>query len=203
VHDVAQGAVAVRIPGGRALLGAGSIALLAAYPFGVYFLMGRGNIRVAGLALVAVLAIRLLTPGAPRVQAFAALVAGGVFAVAIVATNSETLARLYPVAVSATMLAAFGWTLVRPPSMVGRIARATGAVLDAAGVRYTRNVTVVWCAYFLANGAIALTTALAGSREVWALYNGLLSYLIAGALLLGERLVRERLRRRALSAAGQ
>jgi len=192
----------VRIPGGSVILGAGSVVLLAAYPFGVYFLMGRGNVRVAGLALAAVLAIRFLTPGAPRTQALAALAAGTVFAAAIVATNSETLARLYPVGVSATMLTAFGWTLLRPPSMVERIARATGAALDEAGVRYTRAVTVVWCAFFVVNGALALATALAGSREAWALYNGLLSYLIAGAILVGERIVRELLRRRAARVAG-
>jgi uncharacterized membrane protein len=193
---------AVRRPGGGAMLRAGSVALLAAYPFGVYFLMGRGSIRVAGLALVAVLAIRFLTPGAPRVQALTALVTGAVFAVAIVATNSETLARLYPVGVSATLLAAFGWTLWRPPSMVERIARASGAALNEAGVRYTRAVTVVWCAFFVANGGVALATALAGSREAWALYNGLLSYVFAGAILAGERVTRELLRRRAVPPVG-
>src|SRR5208337_3392697 len=103
--------------------------------------------------------------------------------------NSEMLARLYPVAVSSVMLAAFALTLVRPPSMVERIARASGAALDIAGVRYTRNVTIVWCVFFAANGCVALATALAGSRQAWALYNGLLSYLLAGALLAGERLV--------------
>jgi uncharacterized membrane protein len=191
------------MPRGSVILRGGSVALLAAYPFGVYFLMGRGNMRVAGLALVAVLAIRFLTPGAPRVQALAALVTGAVFAVAIVATNSETLARLYPVGVSATMLAVFGWTLWRPPSMVERIARATGAVLDEAGVRYTRTVTVVWCAFFVANGGVALATALAASREAWALYNGLLSYLFAGAILAGERVVRALFRRRAARLAAE
>jgi uncharacterized membrane protein len=187
----------VRLPKGGALLRAGSVVLLAAYPFGVYLLMGAGNIRIAGLVLVAVLAVRFLAPGAPRTQAFWALATGALFAGAIVATNSETLARLYPVGVSATMLAAFGLTLLHPPSMVERIARASGAVLDAAGVRYTRAVTIVWCVFFVANGCIALATALAGSREAWALYNGLLSYLLAGAILGGERVVREVLRRRA------
>ena len=132
-----------------------------------------------------------------------ALATGTVFAAAIVATNSELLARLYPVGVSVTMLAVFGWTLLRPPSMVERIARATGVVLDEAGVRYTRTVTIVWCAFFIANGTVALATALAGSREAWALYNGLLSYLLAGAILVGERVVREVVRRRAARAAGQ
>ncbi len=180
-----------------------SLTLLAAYPFGVYFLMGRGSVRVAGLVLAAVLAIRFLARGAPRLQALAALAIGALFAAAVALTNNEVLARLYPVGVSAMMLAVFGVTLLRPPSMAERLARATGAVLDEAGVRYTRTVTVIWCVFFVVNGAVALTTALAGSREAWALYNGLLSYLFAGALLAGERIVRELfIRRHAARAAG-
>ena len=181
----------------RSLLGAAAFVLLAAYPFAVYLLMDRGELRVAGLALLAVLLIRWLAPGGPGRQTVAALATGVAFAAAIALTNSETLARLYPVAVSATLLAAFGTTLLRPPSMIERIARATGPALDERGVRYTRVVTVVWCGFFAANGAIALATALAGSRATWALYNGLVSYLLAGALLAGERVVREFWRRRA------
>jgi uncharacterized membrane protein len=187
----------------NSILSAGSVVLLAAYPFAVYALMGRGNVRIAGLALLAVLAIRFLTPGAPRLQTLAALVAGAVFAIAIALSNSETLARLYPVGVSAAMLAAFGVTLLRPPSMIERVARAAGASLDEAGVRYTRTVTIVWCAFFVGNGCIALGTALVGSRETWALYNGLLSYLLAGAILVGERLFREIARRRAAKPASE
>lgn len=184
------------------MLGAAAIVLLAGYPFAVYVLLGRGSIRVVGLALLAALLIRFLAAGAPHRQALAALAAGIVFAVAIAVTNNETLARLYPVGVSTLMLAAFGVTLLRPPSMVERIARASGAELDDAGVRYTRGVTIVWCVFFVVNGAIALATALIGSREAWALYNGLLSYLVAGALLGGERLLRAILLRRAARPAG-
>lgn len=180
----------------RTLLAAGTFVLLAAYPFIVYLLMDRGELRVAGLALLGVLVIRWLAPGGARQQTVAALATGVAFAAAIALTNSETLARLYPVAVSATLLAAFGATLLRPPSMIERIARATGPALDERGVRYTRVVTVIWCGFFVANGAVALATALVGSRATWALYNGLVSYLLAGALLVGERVVREFWRRR-------
>jgi uncharacterized membrane protein len=178
------------------ILGAASVVLIAAYPFAVYLLMYRGSIRLAGLALLAVLVLRFLMPGPRQAQGLAALVAGAVFALCIAVTNSETLARLYPVGLSAAMLAAFGFTLLQPPSMVERIARATGTSMDEAGVRYTRNVTIIWCVFFLANGCIALATALAASRETWALYNGLLSYLLAGAIFVGERIVRPIFRRR-------
>ena len=186
----------MRAPGAIGILGASSVLLTVAYPFAVYYLMDRGNVRIAGLALLAVLAIRFLMPGARRMQMLAALAAGVIFALAIAVTNNETLARLYPVGVSAAMLAAFGFTLVQPPSIVERMVRATGTVLDDAGVRYTRNVTIIWCAFFFANGCIALVTALFTSRELWAVYNGFLSYLAVGAILVGERLVRQVVLRR-------
>lgn len=181
---------------GNRLLRAASLILTAAYPLAVYFLLNRGDVRLAGLVVLLVLTLRFLAPGATRLQVSVGLAAGALFAAAIALTNSETLARLYPVAVNCALLLAFGVTLQKPPSMIERIARATGVVLNEAGVRYTRAVTVVWCAFFVVNGGIALVTALVTSRETWALYNGLLSYAMAGALLVGERVVRPVFQRR-------
>ncbi len=181
---------------GNRLLRAASLVLTAAYPLAVYFLLNRGDVRLAGLVVLLVLTLRFLAPEASRLQVSAGLAAGALFAAAIAITNSETLARLYPVAVNCALLLAFGVTLKKPPSMIERIARATGGVLNEAGVRYTRAVTVVWCAFFVGNGGIALVTALMTSRETWALYNGLVSYALAGALLVGERVVRPVFQRR-------
>jgi uncharacterized membrane protein len=64
-------------------------------------------------------------------------------------------------------------------------------------VRYTRTITLVWCAFFALNGALAIYTALLTSREAWALYNGFIAYLLMGALIAGERLTRRRLLRSA------
>lgn len=186
---------------GNRLLRAASLVLTAAYPLAVYFLLDRGDVRLAGLVVLLVLALRFLAPGATRMQVAVGLAAAALFAAAMALTNSETLARLYPVAVNAALLLTFGATLKKPPSMIERIARATGVVLNEAGVRYTRAVTVVWCAFFVVNGGIALVTALVTSRETWALYNGLLSYVMAGALLLGERVVRPVFQRRFAESA--
>ena len=171
------------------------VLLTAGYPMLVYFLLDRGSARMAGLVLLAILAIRFIGPGSSRGRTLAALGAGLILVVAIALSDSETLVRLYPVGVSAALLGAFGMTLWRPPTMIERIARAQGADLDPAGVRYTLNLTAIWCLFFMLNASAALYTALAGSRETWAVYNGLVSYVIAGALLLGERLIRPILRR--------
>jgi uncharacterized membrane protein len=62
--------------------------------------------------------------------------------------------------------------------------------LAPAGVRYTRRLTLVWCNFFFLNGSVAAYTALAASRETWVLYNGLVAYVLIGALLAGERIAR-------------
>ena len=62
--------------------------------------------------------------------------------------------------------------------------------LPAQEVDYCRSVTRVWCAFFVANGAIALFLAAVGDREAWALYNGVVAYGLMGLLFGVEFTVR-------------
>jgi uncharacterized membrane protein len=63
------------------------------------------------------------------------------------------------------------------------------------GVIYTRKVTWAWCGFFALNGTAALVTALWASERIWALYNGLVAYVLIGLLFAGEWLVRQRVMR--------
>ena len=98
--------------------------------------------------------------------------------------------KLYPVAVNAVLLGVFSSSLLKPPSVIERMARLKIPELSARQVSYTRSVTKVWCAFFLLNGLTALATALWTSAEVWALYNGVISYILVGCLFAVERLAR-------------
>jgi uncharacterized membrane protein len=99
-------------------------------------------------------------------------------------------ARAYPVAINLAMAAVFAASLRYPPTVVERIARLSEPDLPPEGVVYTRQVTGVWVGFLLVNAAISLWTAIWGSLDQWALWNGLLSYLAMGALFAGEYLVR-------------
>lgn len=77
--------------------------------------------------------------------------------------------------------------------MIERFARLRHPDLPEAGVHYTRQVTQVWCGFFFVNALVAAWTAVAVSREAWALYNGLIAYVLMGTLFAGEWLVRQRL----------
>lgn len=167
------------------------------YPLAIYFGLQVLEPRVLVLVLTAALlvrrrgAARRLLSGLGRLD-LAVLTALVAFAGLTAATNSETLLRLHPAAMNLGMLLLFGVSLHVPPSMVERFARLHEPDLPAEGVAYTRRVTQAWCAFFVANGVLATWTALYASRDVWALYNGLIAYLLMGAFFSIEWLVRRR-----------
>ena len=165
------------------------------YPLIVYLALEYVEAKYLGLALLVVLAlrhrgrVREFTAGMTR-SGWAAVTLMAVFAAAVWWFNDETLLRLYPVLLNLMGLTAFALTLRYPPSMIERFARMRSPTLPPAAVRYTARVTAVWCGFFLLNATAAAYTAFYASREIWALYNGLIAYGLVGALLLGEWLVR-------------
>jgi uncharacterized membrane protein len=174
--------------------------LFALYPLLIFAGLQFFDPRTVALLVLATLALRYRGHVARLAESFSAaqfmaLALPPLLGLAVLVTNSETLLLLYPSAISASMLIVFGVTLLHPPTMVERFARLTEPELSPASVRYTRHVTQVWCAFFIGNGALAAYTAAFASREAWALYNGLIAYLLMGTLFAGERLVRRRVMR--------
>ncbi|KXS53608.1 MAG: hypothetical protein AWU57_2011 [Marinobacter sp. T13-3] len=97
--------------------------------------------------------------------------------------------KFYPVVMSVGLLAVFIWSLVFPPTVIERLARLKEPDLPPSGVAYTRQVTWLWCGFFLINAMIASATVYA-QDWVWTLYNGFISYLLMGLLFVGEWLFR-------------
>lgn len=168
------------------------VALSVAYPLVVYWAMGRFEPRWLAVLLLVLAVLRAV---ATR-QAVWLMAAAGAALLAALATafNQALPLKLYPALVNAVMLVVFATSLVFPPSAVERIARLTDPDLPPAGVAYTRRVTQVWCGFFVFNGLLALATALWASDRAWALYNGLVAYVLMGALFGGEWLVRRRVK---------
>lgn len=108
-------------------------------------------------------------------------------------SESQRVAMLYPVIVNGALLGYFYGSLRRGPTAIERLARLEDPQLPSEGVGYTRVLTKVWCGFFVFNGAVAALTAWWGEPRAWALYNGLFAYVLIGALVVGERLLRPRL----------
>jgi uncharacterized membrane protein len=183
----------------KALTAAVALATVV-YPFAVYWSLGRIGPAWIAFALVA---LALLRAWATR-QAFWLAAAAGAAVLGAASLlvnawlplngNAWLPLKLYPVLVNAVLLAVFATSLRHPPSAIERLARLAEPDLPPAGVAYTRRVTQVWCGFFGLNGTLALLTAVAASDETWALYNGLVAYLLMAALFGAEWLVRQRVK---------
>jgi uncharacterized membrane protein len=174
------------------LLAALAVLLTLLYPLLIYLGLGRVEPRWLALLLAALAVLRALSSARPWWWAAAA--GAGLLAGLSMLGNSLLPLKLYPPLVSLVLLGVFAASLLFPPPLVERIARLQEPDLPAHAVRYTRRVTEVWCGFFVINGGISLLTALYASEALWALYNGLVSYLLIGLLFAAEWLVRQRVR---------
>lgn len=165
-----------------------------AYPFAVYFLLGRvplwaflalGLIAGGGRLFCVRHRVRLLRYAVPGFV-LAGLALAGLFSV-----NALGAVQFYPVMVSLLFAGLFGFSLRYPPTIIEKIARLTNPDLPPQGVRYTRRVTWVWFVFLLFNAMVAAALILWGTLAQWTLWCGLLSYLTMGLLFVGEYLVRK------------
>lgn len=166
------------------------ILITLAYPVLVYLGIGRIEPRWLALLLAALALMRAWVSG----ERYWLVTAGGALLLALAGMAGNTLLplKLYPVLVNAVLFTVFAASLFSPMSAIERIARLREPDLPPQGVAYTRRVTQVWCTFFVFNGGMAWATAYWGSDADWALYNGLIAYLLIGALFGAEWLVRRR-----------
>lgn len=173
-----------------------AVLLALGYPLLVYWALGRIEPRYLALMLAPVFIWRWRYSGTARSSAanLPLFLAGGVFLLAVVLENDRRLLLAYPILVSAIFFTVFAYSLIYPPTVVERLARLREPDLPPRAVDYTRKVTLVWCGFFLGNGAVSAGTVWHGDLEVWGLYNGLIAYLLMGVLMGAELWVRKRVR---------
>ncbi|CAM6344006.1 DNA gyrase subunit B [Citrobacter sedlakii] len=184
------------LPGVKLLTG----MLLLAWPFLIWFGLAHNSLRwlLPLMALLLFLRFRQTRrqAGPLRVVTQVVAVAGIVLCVGSALLKTHQLLLFYPVVVNSVMLAVFGGSLWTSMPLVERLARLRDPQLPDAAVRYTRRVTQIWCVFFILNGSIALFTAIYGDMTLWTAWNGMIAYLLMGALMAGEWLVRRQMIKR-------
>jgi uncharacterized membrane protein len=170
-------------------------SLIAAYPLAVYFGLLHLGARSLGLLLML-----LLLPGlalkwrhARREDRWAvARVPLSVLALVALAAlfDEQRFVLALPVLINMLLLVSFASSLRGTP-LVERFARMQDPELGPEQVRYCRAVTVVWCIFFVLNGALSAALALFASVGLWALYTGLVAYVLIGLLATAEYVVRK------------
>ncbi|MCO8060052.1 MULTISPECIES: hypothetical protein [Acinetobacter] len=163
---------------------------LTLYPFFVAYALTNELFIWVSVLLIALGFLRLLSKGNTLLWP---LTGFAILCGALSLTLKEHIwLKLYPVFMSLGALFIFAGTLIKPPSMIERFARLVEPELPSEGVRWTYQVTKVWCVFFGINAVIALITVFFAPMEIWVLYNGLISYLLMGILLIAEFILRKR-----------
>jgi uncharacterized membrane protein len=102
----------------------------------------------------------------------------------------DAILRLSPLLIHISLFYLFIQSLNTTP-MIEQFARLDfGDELPAEIAAYCRKLTILWTVFFAANIAGCTWLAILGDDATWVLYNGLIVYLLIGALLLGEYLWR-------------
>lgn len=88
----------------------------------------------------------------------------------------------------------FGKTLVGPgEALITRLARIVhNDVLSERNRRYTRQVTLAWALFFLANATLSALLYALAPLEMWSVYANLLTAPLVGVMFAAEHLVRIR-----------
>jgi len=177
-----------------------SAMVLLAYPLAVYYGLSQWGMGALAGLLVILFVLRIIGGNQTRLRELKYIAwlsgAAGILltALALIFNNSSWF-RYYPVIVNMLMFCLFYSSLWQKESMIERFARLQEPDLPDFAVVYTRKVTKVWCLFFMINGSAALITCFM-PLAVWTLYNGLISYLLAGSLFACEWLFRSYVKRK-------
>lgn len=126
----------------------------------------------------------------------AALIVAAVLAILLFSSFRIQWLRFYPIFFNIAAFAVFFSSLFTGMPLVERMARLINHDFPQQAIGYTRRVTWVWSIILLLNTFVSLYTAFGTSFRFWSLYNGVIMYVLFGAVFLVEYLVRTWLRRK-------
>lgn len=180
----------------RTVLGIATFAVALLYPAIVYYALTRMGARELSWLLLPVLAAAVLArlPRERRARSLHALAAPAAMAVLIALTallDDRRFLLAVPVLINLILLVGFAGSLYGEMPLVERFARMQVDDLSRQEVEYCRQVTRTWSAFFVVNGSIAALLALLAPLTWWALYTGLLAYVLIGLLGASEYVIRK------------
>ncbi len=164
--------------------------IFIAYPFVLYFGLLHFDFWQVSLFIILIALLRLLVL---RKQESSVLKIGFFGAIFLLffstiawLLNQEMWLKIYPIAISLTLLYIFASSLWTEKSIIQRFAELREKDINATKQMYMRKLTIIWCWFFIFNALISGYTLFFLSTKHWMLYNGFISYLLMGMLGLGE-----------------
>lgn len=100
----------------------------------------------------------------------------------------DLMAKLVPIIIQLSLMLFFGKTLLRGkgPSLVERFAQLEFPSVPPVLSRYCRNLTILWTGFFAFNVVACILLALFAPVEWWAIFTGVLIFLLTAVLMVAE-----------------
>lgn len=115
-----------------------------------------------------------------------------IFIIYLLAKQNSAYVLYLPVIINLFLLVSFGRSLFSDRSYIERIAMLKDPNLPPEGQRYCRKLTGIWCLFFVFNLICSAWTVYYADRDVWFLYNCVISYILIGVIFSVEYLYRRR-----------
>ncbi|AJI52377.1 hypothetical protein [Francisella philomiragia] len=173
------------------------LIIIILYPFIVYIGLNSLSVKYLGLIVVLIFILRLLIlKKDPSITWKLITVIGILLAGIAIIVDNITVMLLYPIFVSIILFCIFCYSLFQDKSLITKIAiRMSKEPLPDYAIKYTWYATLAWCVFFAINASISTYTIILGSVQFWTLYNGFISYILIGLMMLSEIIIRIVVRR--------
>ncbi len=166
------------------------------YPLLVYLGLQSNHTVLVFIAVILFMTARAITTSNQNAQKIIAVL--GIFAVVALGIfmGPEIGMRSYPIIINASLFAVFFGSLFASQNIIEVFARKFDKQFHEGAVSYTRKVCVAWCVFFVINAGVSIWS-LFQTPEIWAFYNGVLSYILIGLMFIIEMLIRKLVKKKA------
>lgn len=155
--------------------------VVLAYPLLIYLGVNRVGPGIFALVLLVMAAVRYrLSEQKNKKIQLLLLACVGVYSAAVALLDSTQALLFYPTVTNLGAALMFGLSLFERETIIERFAKMAGNEITENAKRYTWKLTLLWVCLLCTNAVFTAYSALFFSFDAWALYNGLLAYLIFG-----------------------
>jgi len=100
----------------------------------------------------------------------------------------DLIAKVIPVFIQLSLMIFFGKTLKEGngPSLIERFASLDFPNIPPVISQYCRYLTIMWTAFFAFNIVACMVLALFAPTSWWAIYTGVMIFVLSGVLMIGE-----------------
>lgn len=165
-------------------------SLFFAYPYLVYRGMESGMVWVAPAFFSGIYLLQAFKATSLKTKLYKIMVSIGLL---LGCFYLQTItAKVLPVLIQLMLMIYFGRTLLKGkgPSFIESFVLLEFPQSPPSMRVYFRQLTILWTGFFAFNAAMCVALAVWGNDKWWALFNGVIIYLMIGVLVTGEYVYR-------------